>query len=454
MTAFKAYDIRGKLDTEVTPKFAYELGRAYADVFQPQTIVVGADVRLSSNSLKTALIHGLNDGGVDVLDLGLAGTEEVYFAALALDVEGGIEITASHNPLDYNGMKLVGKQARPIGKDTGLTQLETYMQNGDFLLPSRQGECQKYDIVPQYIAHLMGYLKPKLKPLKIVTNPGHGAAGHIVDALEAAFMAHNLPIELIKIQHHPDGHFPMGIPNPMLVENRVATREAVLEHHADFGVAWDGDFDRCFFFDEQGQFIEGYYMVGLLAQAFLQQAPQQKIVHDPRLIWNTLDIIEQHQGIAVASQSGHAYIKQVMRQENAIYGGEMSAHHYFRDFGYCDSGMIPWLLMMNLLSTQQLPLSALTQTMQQRFPCSGEINFTVKDAQSTILALKMHFADQVLELDDTDGLGFDFGAGRFNIRASNTEPLLRLNIETRTEQQPQPIEYYIQLLTDLINLHG
>lgn len=450
MTCFKAYDIRGKLDTEITPKFAYALGRAYAEIFKPRCIAVGADIRLSSPMLKTALIHGLNDAGVDVLDLGLAGTEEIYFAAFALDIDGGIEITASHNPIEYNGMKLVGKGARPIGMDTGLKDIQAFIEQGVFAFTQAQGQTTAYDILPAYTAHLMGYLDQQIRPLKIVTNPGHGAAGHAVDALEQCFKAAHLPIELIKIQHEPDGRFPTGIPNPMLIENRHATTAAVLEHQADFGVAWDGDFDRCFLFDEKGQFIDGYYLVGLLAEAFLQKQAQQKIVHDPRLIWNTLDIVARYQGIAVQSKSGHAYMKQVMREENAVYGGEMSAHHYFRDFGYCDSGMIPWLLVVNLLSAKQRPLSELTQVMQQRFPCSGEINFTVKDAATTMQALHQHFSADQPELDTTDGLSFDFKTWRFNVRASNTEPLLRLNIEINQEQATQPLDYYVQLLSELI----
>ena len=451
MTCFKAYDIRGKLDTEITPKFAYALGRAYAEIFKPRCIAVGADIRLSSPMLKTALIHGLNDAGVDVLDLGLAGTEEIYFAAFSLDIDGGIEITASHNPIEYNGMKLVGKGARPIGIDSGLKDIQAFIEKGVFSFTQAQGQTTAYNILPAYTAHLMGYLDQHIRPLKIVTNPGHGAAGHVVDALEACFKAANLPIELIKIQHEPNGHFPTGIPNPMLIENRQATAEAVLQHQADLGVAWDGDFDRCFLFDEKGQFIDGYYLVGLLAEAFLQKQAQQKIVHDPRLIWNTLDIVARYQGIAVQSKSGHAYMKQVMREENAVYGGEMSAHHYFRDFGYCDSGMIPWLLVVNLLSAKQRPLSELTQAMQQRFPCSGEINFTVEDAPTTINALKQYFSEYQPDLDSTDGLSFDFKTWRFNVRASNTEPLLRLNIEINQEQATQPLDYYVQLLSGLID---
>ena len=281
-------------------------------------------------------------------------------------------------------------------------------------------------------------------------NAGNGAAGHVVDAIEEKFKALNIPVEFIKIHNHPDGTFPNGIPNPILVENRDSTRNAVLIHHADMGIAWDGDFDRCFLFDEKGQFIEGYYIVGLLAQAFLLKQAGEKIVHDPRLVWNTLDIIEQYQGIAVQSKSGHAFIKDVMREHNAAYGGEMSAHHYFRDFAYCDSGMIPWLLAILVVSETQQSLSSLVEGMIERFPCSGEINFKVEDTQKTIQKIFDHFADLNPAIDQTDGVSLDFGAWRLNVRASNTEPLLRLNIESRTDKNPKPMQDYVDELTQLI----
>ncbi|WEH93748.1 phosphomannomutase CpsG [Acinetobacter johnsonii] len=451
LTCFKAYDIRGKLDTELNEEIAYKIGRAYGQIYQPKKIVVGCDIRLSSEDLKQATIKGLNDAGVDVLDLGMTGTEEVYFGAFHLDVQGGIEITASHNPMDYNGMKLVRENARPIGADSGLKEIRLLAESGNFNEVITKGKTEKYNILPEYIDHLMSYIDPaKIRPLKLVMNAGNGAAGHVVDAIEAKFKQLNLPVELIKIHNDADGTFPNGIPNPILVENRDSTRNAVIEHHADMGIAWDGDFDRCFLFDEKGQFIEGYYIVGLLAQAFLLKQSGEKIVHDPRLVWNTFDVIEQYQGEAIQSKSGHSYIKEKMREHNAVYGGEMSAHHYFRDFAYCDSGMIPWLLAISVLSETQQTLSSLVEGMIEKFPCSGEINFKVADTQATIQKLFDHFADQNPAIDETDGVSLNFGAWRFNVRASNTEPLLRLNIESRKDQNPKPMQDYVDELTQLI----
>lgn len=451
LTCFKAYDIRGKLGTELNEEIAYKVGRAYGQIYQPKTVVIGCDIRLTSEDLKQATIRGLNDAGVDVLDLGMTGTEEVYFAAFHLDVQGGIEITASHNPMDYNGMKLVRENARPISADTGLKEIQSLAESEQFIEVEKKGSTQKYNILPEFIEHLLTYIDPsKIRPLKLVMNAGNGAAGHVVDAIEEKFKALNIPVEFIKIHNHPDGTFPNGIPNPILVENRDSTRNAVLIHHADMGIAWDGDFDRCFLFDEKGQFIEGYYIVGLLAQAFLLKQAGEKIVHDPRLVWNTLDIIEQYQGIAVQSKSGHAFIKDVMREHNAAYGGEMSAHHYFRDFAYCDSGMIPWLLAILVVSETQQSLSSLVEGMIERFPCSGEINFKVEDTQKTIQKIFDHFADLNPAIDQTDGVSLDFGAWRLNVRASNTEPLLRLNIESRADKNPKPMQDYVDELTQLI----
>ncbi|WP_312602907.1 phosphomannomutase CpsG [Acinetobacter schindleri] len=451
LTCFKAYDIRGRLGSELNEEIAYKIGRAYGQIYQPKTVVVGCDVRLSSEDLKQATIRGLNDAGVNILDLGMTGTEEVYFGAFHLDVQGGIEVTASHNPMDYNGMKLVRENARPISADTGLKEIQALAETGTFNEVAEKGTTKKYNILPEFVDHLMTYIDPaKICPLKLVVNAGNGAAGHVIDAIEEKFKALQIPVEFIKIHHEADGNFPNGIPNPILVENRDSTREAVIQHGADMGIAWDGDFDRCFLFDEKGQFIEGYYIVGLLAQAFLLKQSGEKIVHDPRLVWNTFDIVEQFKGEAIQSKSGHSFIKEKMREHNAVYGGEMSAHHYFRDFAYCDSGMIPWLLAMAVLSETGKSLSSLVEEMIAKFPCSGEINFKVANTQATIQKLFDHYADQKPEIDQTDGVSLNFGSWRFNVRASNTEPLLRLNIESRRDQNPRPMQDYVNELTQLI----
>lgn len=440
LTCFKAYDIRGKLGEELNDDIAYRIGRAYAQHLHPRTVALGADVRLTSESLKLALAEGLMDGGSDVIDIGMTGTEEIYFAAFHLDVDGGIEVTASHNPLDYNGMKLVRRGARPISGDTGLKDIQQLAEANDFGPVTRRGTLTRQSVLEDYVTHLMGYIDPgAMRPLKLVVNAGNGAAGHVIDVIEARFAQLGLAVELIKVHHEADGHFPNGIPNPLLPENRAATAEAVRAHGADMGIAWDGDFDRCFLFDERGEFIEGYYIVGLLAAAFLATHPGEKIIHDPRLTWNTIDIVEGAGGVAVQSKTGHAFIKERMRAENAIYGGEMSAHHYFRDFAYCDSGMIPWLLVAELLSRAQKPLSTLVSERMAAYPCSGEINYRVDAVQPILARVLEHFAPLNPQIDLTDGISMEFADFRFNLRASNTEPLLRLNVETRQDPAAIPL---------------
>jgi len=366
------------------------------------------------------------------LDLGMTGTEEVYFAAFHLDVDGGIEITASHNPADYNGLKFVGRGAVPISRDSGLLEIQKMVEADSFAPIARSGTYSRACILDDYVEHLLGYVDLKsLKPLRLLANIGNGAAGHVVDALERRFAERDVPISFIKLFPEPDGSFPNGIPNPLLSENRAVTTEAVLRAKADMGLAWDGDFDRCFLFDERGQCIEGYYIVGLLAEAFLRSNPGEKIIHDPRLTWNTQDVVAGAGGQPIMSKTGHAFIKERMRAENAIYGGEMSAHHYFRDFAYCDSGMIPWLLVAQLLSVTGRPLSALVRDRVLAYPCSGEINYVVNDAKAAMQRVERHFAGQGPEVDRTDGLSLAFPLWRMNLRMSNTEPLLRLNVESR-----------------------
>jgi phosphomannomutase/phosphomannomutase/phosphoglucomutase len=434
LTCFKAYDIRGQLGAELNEEIAYRIGRAYSQFLDAKRVVIGGDMRLSSEPLKQALANGLMDAGCDVIDLGMTGTEEVYFAAFHLDVDGGIEVTASHNPIDFNGMKLVRRGAQPISGDTGLKEIQRLAETNDFPAIAQRGQLSRQTYLDGYIDHLLGYLKAEqLKPLKLVVNAGNGAAGHVIDALEQRFLAMGTKVEFIKVHHQPDGNFPNGIPNPLLPENRAATAEAVTAHNANMGIAWDGDFDRCFLFDENGRFIEGYYIVGLLAEAFLKKEPGAKIIHDPRLIWNTLGICQQHGGHAIQSKTGHAFIKERMRKENAIYGGEMSAHHYFRNFAYCDSGMIPWLLVAELLSTRGQSLAQLLDERMAAYPCSGEINYRVHDAKAVIQAVLEHYAEQSPKLDTTDGISLEFTDWRMNLRSSNTEPLLRLNIEARAD---------------------
>ncbi len=428
LTCFKAYDVRGKLGEELNEDIVYRIGRAFAQFIRPKTVVVGGDVRLTSESLKLALAEGLRDQGVDVIDIGMTGTEEIYFATSYLNADGGIQVTASHNPIDYNGLKLVKSKSQPISGDSGLNEIKRLAEENQFGAPvAERGNYKKESTLQAYIEHLLGYVDVgQLKPLKLVVNAGNGAAGHVIDALEAL-----LPFEFIKINHQPDGNFPNGIPNPLLPENRSSTQEAVIAHRADFGIAWDGDFDRCFLFDEKGNFIEGYYIVGLLAEAFLLKNPGAKVIHDPRLTWNTLDVVSAAGGVAVQSKTGHAFIKERMRQEDAVYGGEMSAHHYFRDFFYCDSGMIPWLLVAELVCRKAQSLSSMLSDRINKFPSPGEINSKVEHPAQAIARVLSRYEGSALNIDKTDGISLEFDTWRFNLRMSNTEPVVRLNVESR-----------------------
>lgn len=427
LPAFKAYDIRGRVPEELNEDLARRIGVALAAQLAPGPVVLGHDVRLTSPALQDALAAGLRGTGREVIDIGLCGTEEVYFQTDHLGAAGGVMVTASHNPMDYNGMKLVKENARPISSDTGLFAIsDAVAVDTSEAQPPRAGQTAQHD-KSAYIQHLLRYVDAsKLTPLKLVVNAGNGGAGAIVDLL-----APHLPFEFIRICHEPDGNFPNGIPNPLLPENRAATADAVREHGADFGIAWDGDFDRCFFFDHTGRFIEGYYLVGLLAKAILARNPGGKVVHDPRLVWNTVEMVEQAGGVPVLCKSGHAFIKEKMRAEDAVYGGEMSAHHYFREFAYADSGMIPWLLIAQLISESSRSLADWVEDRMAAYPCSGEINFKVADAKAAVARVMAHFAAQAPVLDHTDGISADFGDWRFNLRSSNTEPLLRLNVEAR-----------------------
>ncbi|WP_367680764.1 phosphomannomutase CpsG [Candidatus Fukatsuia anoeciicola] len=437
LSCFKAYDIRGQLGEELNEDIAYRIGRAYAEFIKPKVVVVGNDVRLTSKSLKLALSSGLRDAGVNVLDIGLAGTEEIYFATFHLAIDGGIAVTASHNPINYNGMKLVGAGARPISSNTGLLDIERLVKLNKFssINSINMGSYRQISILDAYIDHLMSYLNPAhLKTLKLVINSGNGAAGHVIDALENRFKQLKIPITLIKIHHQPDGTFPNGIPNPQLPECRQDTSNIVLAHGADIGIAFDSDFDRCFLFNHRGEFIEGYYIVGLLAEVFLKKEPGAKIVYDPRLNWNTIELVRAIGGQPIISKSGHAFIKQCMRKENAIYGGEMSAHHYFRDFSYCDSGMIPWLLVIELLCVKNKTLEQVIKHRIATYPISGEINFKLVNPTIAMEYIRTAYQQYALYSDEIDGINLEFTDWRFNLRSSNTEPVVRLNVESRANK--------------------
>ena len=427
---FKAYDIRGQIPNQLNVDVAYRIGNATVEYLDAKTIVLGRDMRLSSEEIANAIAAGINDAGADVLDIGLCGTEVVYFATGDLAADGGIMVTASHNPADYNGLKLVREQSKPISADTGLQDIQRLAEGDRRRKAGTAVRRTDIDVTESYVDRLLSFVDiSKLKPLKIVCNAGNGGAGMALDLLET-----HLPFEFVKIHHEPDGNFPNGVPNPMLEENRGPTVDAIKESGAEFGIAWDGDFDRCFFFDETGRFIEGYYIVGLLAAALLEKDPSSSIIYDPRLTWNTLEIVATAGGNAIQSKSGHSFIKQVMREQDALYGGEMSAHHYFRDFYYCDSGMIPWLLVAQLVSTRGERLSELVDDRIQLFPASGEINRKVPDASRAIDEISNLYAADARSIDRTDGISLEYEDWRFNLRASNTEPVIRLNVETRANE--------------------
>jgi len=427
---FKAYDIRGKVPGELNSDLAYRIGLSTARYLHGQRFVVGRDCRLSSAELCNAVTRGLTDAGADVLDIGQCGTEMVYYTTFARELDGGIMVTASHNPMDHNGMKLVREEARPISGDTGLHDIGAGAVECDMNVTAAKGTVTQQDVQAEFVAYLLAKFEiSQFKPLKVVANGGNGCAGPVVRAL-----AERLPCEFIHVFDEPDGNFPNGIPNPLLPDNRSATAEAVRRHGADLGLAWDGDFDRCFFFDEHGAFIEGYYLVGLLAVAALRGSPGGRIVHDPRLVWNTVDLVEAAGGTPIMNKTGHAFMKERMRSEDAVYGGEMSAHHYFRDFAYCDTGMLTWLHVLAEISRTGKPLSELVADMQAAFPASGEINRRLKDPAAALARIEACYGTDAKQIDHTDGISMDMGAWRFNLRQSNTEPVIRLNVESRGDQ--------------------
>ncbi|MEI6627435.1 MAG: phosphomannomutase CpsG [bacterium] len=434
LISFKAYDIRGIVPDQLNVELVYSIGRAYAKEVKPVgPVVVGYDVRLSSNELAVSLIKGLNDAGVNVLDIGLCGTETVYFASAREKIGGGIMITASHNPAQYNGLKLVRSGAVPISGKTGLDNIESFVVDNALGEPAtKRGLCKKENVTKDFAKKILSFVDiKKIKPFKIVVNTGNGSAGLVIDELEKS-----LPFKLIKVNHKPDGTFPNGVPNPMLSETHYQTADVIKQKLADFGVAWDGDYDRCFFFDERGEFVDSYYIVGLLAEYMLHKYPEAKIIHDPRLTWNTLEKIKANGGQAVESRTGHVFIKERMRLEDAVYGGEISGHHYFKDFNYCDSGMIPWMLMSAILSEKKKPLSQLISESKKHYPNSGEINSVVKDAKAVLEDILKKYEPLASKKDMTDGISLEFDhKWRFNLRSSQTEPVIRLNVETNGDEK-------------------
>ena len=453
LTCFKAYDIRGEININIDEAIAYRIGRSVAQHFNAKSIVVAFDARETSPTFSKAVGLGIMDAGSDLIDIGLSGTEEMYWAVSNFSACAGIVVTASHNPINYNGMKIVKSGSKPLDDDEDFLAIKSLAESQNWTGVNKKGSSLDLsnEARAAYVSKTLSFVDINaFKPLKIVVNSGNGAAGPTFDAIEKRLNNNNTQIEFVRVDHNPDSTFPNGIPNPLLPENHHKTADVVKNVGADFGVAFDGDFDRCFFFDETGEFIPGEYLVGLFASIFLAKEPGSTIVHDPRVIWNTQDIVSQKGGKAEQSKTGHAFIKQTMRKHEAIYGGEMSAHHYFRDFAYCDSGMIPWLLIAELISLKGKSLGDLVKDRVLAYPSSGEINFTVKDANSSISSVLENFESQPKVLDEMDGYSLAFDNWRFNLRKSNTEPLVRLNIESRG-----PIinlESKVKEISELLNL--
>ena len=426
---FGAYDIRGKFPEEINEELAYRIGAMFPKVIEAKRIAVGRDVRLSGANLLGALCKGLTDAGCDVFDIGVVGTEMIYFAVPNLTLDGGIMVTASHNPKDYNGMKFVGKNSEPLD-EIKFREFERLVKAGDKCVLGKKGTIKGISINYGYVKKILSYIDVgRLKPFKIVVNAGNGAAGYIIDEF-----AKYLPFEFVKLNCVPDGNFPHGVPNPLLPENQESTAEKVRSCGANLGVAWDGDFDRCFIFDEMGRFIDACYMIGFLAEAFLSKERGAKIVHDARAVWNIEDSVLSNGGQTVVCPAGHVFFKRKMREVKAVYGGELSAHHYFRDFYFCDSGMIPWLLITELMSKSGKKLSELLNGRVARFAVSEEVNIETNDTGRVIKTIKEMYAD-VGRIQELDGISVEFDDWRFNLRASNTEPMLRLNVESRGNEE-------------------
>ena len=452
MTCFKAYDIRGEINVNIDEDVAYRVGRAVAQHFGAKTVVIGFDARETSPAFAQAAAQGVKDAGADVLDIGLAGTEEMYWAVSEFGACAGIEVTASHNPINYNGMKIVKSGSRPLDDASDFQVIKSLAEAANWTTADHIGQSLDYtkEARKAYVDQVLSFLDlAALTPLKIVVNSGNGAAGPTFDAIADRLKEQGAPLDFTLVHHTPDHTFPNGIPNPLLPKNHAATGDVVKEVGADFGIAFDGDFDRCFFFDEHGAFVPGEYVVGLLASIFLEKEAGAKIVHDPRVIWNTQDIVAEKGGTAIQSKTGHAFIKQIMRDTQAVYGGEMSAHHYFRDFAYCDSGMIPWVLVAELVSRSGRSLGDWVKDRFTAFPSSGETNFTVQDANEAIENVSSFYKDQAISIDETDGLSFNFDNWRFNLRKSNTEPLVRLNVESKAGGMALD-----EIVTDIANRLG
>ncbi len=425
---FKAYDVRGVYPDELDEEGAYAVGRAYVEHFRPKRIAVGRDMRLSSPTMSAALIEGAVDGGAEVLDLGLVGTEMVYFAVGELGLDGGVCVTASHNPKQYTGMKIVREGALPVGGESGLLDVRDRALQA-FDPPGKRGQAVAKDIWGGFVEKVLSFVDVgAIEPLKVVVDAANGMAGAMLPPV-----LERLPIEAVRCYFEPDGSFPNHEPNPLLPENREFIVAKTLEERADLGVAYDGDADRCFFVDDTGEFVPGDFVTALLAESILQKEGGGSVIYDVRASRAVPQTIERAGGTALMNRVGHAYIKHRMREEGAVFGGEVSAHYYFRDFSQADSGVVPFLLLLELISKRGRKLSELLAPYRERFFLTGEINTPVADVAGKLQELREHYADGTVT--DLDGISVDYDDWHFNVRPSNTEPLLRLNLEAFSEEQ-------------------
>ncbi len=425
---FKAYDVRGIYGAELDEEGAYAVGRAYVEQFEPHRIAVGRDMRLSAPSMAAAAIEGARDGGADVVDIGLAGTEMIYFAVGSLGLDGGIAVTASHNPKEYTGMKIVRHGALPVGGESGLFDVRDRALRG-FGEPARRGDVSQTDIYPAYVDQVLSFVDvATIRPLRVVVDAANGMAGAMLTPV-----LERLPIETVRCYFEPDGSFPNHQPNPLLPENREFIVAKTLGEGADFGVAFDGDADRCFFVDDAGEFVPGDFATALLAESVLAVEPGAKIIYDVRASWAVPETIEAAGGVPLVNRVGHAYIKHRMRTEDAAFGGEVSGHYYFRDFCQADSGVVPFLLMLEIVSRKGQKLSEILRPYRERYFITGELNTPVPDVALKLQELEERFGPEG-KISHLDGISVEAEGWHFNVRPSNTEPLLRLNLEARSRE--------------------
>jgi phosphomannomutase len=423
--AFKAYDVRGIVPDELDADGAYALARGYVSAFEPRVMAIGHDMRLSSPNLAAAAVRGASDAGTDVVDLGQIGTEMLYFAVGEYGYEGGLQVTASHNPAAYNGMKIVRRGALPVGSDTGLDRIKQ-AATGDLGAPSGDaGEVTERDVYGGFHDRVASFVDASaVRPLKVVLDGCNGMAGPMISPV-----LERLPVQVSAHNFAPDGNFPNHEPNPLLEENRRFIIERVQAEGADLGIAWDGDADRCFFIDDTGEFVPGDLVTALIAQTMLERHPGATVVYDLRASWAVRDVVHEAGGTALENRVGHAFIKARIRKEDAVFAGEVSGHYYFRDFYYSDTGVVPALVMLEIVSRAGKPLSELLRPFRERYFISGEINSTVSDVPVKLQQLKERYGREAERVSHMDGISFEFPDWHFNVRPSNTEPLLRLNLE-------------------------